>query len=361
MGNNLVTTGLKEPDMYTNAFTYKIKAGNIEIGGGAPVTIQTMWKKPLDGKDITAQLITLKSIGCDIIRFAVPNMESAEMLGNIASSSPMPVVADIHFDYKIALRCMDFNIAKIRINPGNIGPEWKVKEVISKAKDKNVPLRAGINGGSLPPELRNHKDKASAIILAAEQEMELFEKNSFRNAAFSLKSSDVETTIYANELFAGKYRYPLHLGVTEAGPLIEGIVKNTAGLLPLLKKDIGATIRVSLSSRPEDEIVAAKALLYQAGRRKDFVNIVSCPKCGRATFDVHAFLSLVHERINQLRKPVTIAVMGCEVNGPQEAREADIGITGSGNSVVIFRKGEIIKKTNSADAPEEFMKEIESL
>ena len=348
--------------MFTNDQTYQINAGGLQIGGGAPVTIQTMWKKPLSGNEnIIGQLEDLKKIGCDIIRFAVPDTESAELLGIISASSPMPVVADIHFDYKLALRCMDFDIAKIRINPGNIGAEWKIKEVIEKAKDTGIPLRAGINGGSLPVNLRKMTNKAEAIILAAEKEIELFEKYSFTNAVFSLKSSDVETTITANELFAEKYRYPLHLGVTEAGPLIEGVVKNTAGVLPLLKKSIGATIRVSLSSNPSDEIIAGKALLYQAGLRNKYVNIISCPKCGRATFDVHSFLSLVYDKINHISKPVSIAVMGCAVNGPQEAREADLGITGSGNSVVIFKKGEIIKKISSAEAEDEFLKEIGNL
>ncbi|MDX9801325.1 MAG: flavodoxin-dependent (E)-4-hydroxy-3-methylbut-2-enyl-diphosphate synthase [Spirochaetia bacterium] len=348
--------------MYTNSDTVRITAGTLSMGGGAPVSIQTMWKKPLErNEDLLDEIIRLKAIGCDIIRFAVPDVKSAEILGEISKNSPLPLVADIHFDYKIALLCMDYKISKIRINPGNIGSDCKVKEVIEKAKDTTTPLRVGINCGSLTVHLRKNRDKAAAMILAAEKEIELFKKYNFSDAVFSLKSSDVETTIIANELFAEKYRFPLHLGVTEAGPLINGVVKNTAGLLPLLGKNIGATIRISLSSSPEDEIIAGKAILFQAGLRNDFINIVSCPKCGRAEFDVHNFLSKVNGKLNQIKKPVTIAIMGCAVNGPQEAKEADIGITGSGNSVVIFKKGEIIKKTTSNCAEEEFLREIESL
>ena len=339
-----------------------VSVGNIKIGGGAPVSIQTMWKKPLKKEEeIINQLKVLKSLGCDIIRFAVPDNDTAEILGSVAVNSPMPVVADIHFDYKIALKCIDSGIHKIRINPGNIGAEWKIKEVIDKAKDKNIPIRVGINGGSLPVKLRNIKDKAAAMITAAEEEIEILEKYNFRNAVFSLKSSDVATTISVNEMFSEKYSYPLHIGVTEAGPLIDGVVKNSAALLNLLAKDIGSTVRVSLSSTPENEIIAGNSILYEAGKRDNVVNLVSCPKCGRSTFDVHEFISKVYEKIKRIEKHVTISIMGCVVNGPQEAKDADIGITGVGDSIVIFKKGEIIRKTTSQNAEEEFLREIEKL
>lgn len=339
-----------------------VSVGNIKIGGGAPVSIQTMWKKPLKKEEeIINQLKVLKSLGCDIIRFAVPDNDTAEILGSVAVNSPMPVVADIHFDYKIALKCIDSGIHKIRINPGNIGAEWKIKEVIDKAKDKNIPIRVGINSGSLPVKLRNIKDKAAAMITAAEEEIEILEKYNFRNAVFSLKSSDVATTISVNEMFSEKYSYPLHIGVTEAGPLIDGVVKNSAALLNLLAKDIGSTVRVSLSSTPENEIIAGNSILYEAGKRDNVVNLVSCPKCGRSTFDVHEFISKVYEKIKRIEKHVTISIMGCVVNGPQEAKDADIGITGVGDSIVIFKKGEIIRKTTSQNAEEEFLREIEKL
>ena len=348
--------------MFTNKLTNMVSVGNIKIGGGAPVSIQTMWKKPLEkGEDITDQLKAFKDMGCDLIRFAVPDIEAAEILGDVAAKSPMPVVADIHFDYKIALKCIDSGIQKIRINPGNIGTEWKIKEVIDKAKDKNIPIRVGINSGSLPIKLRNNKDKAASMIAAAEEEIEIFEKYNFKNVVFSLKSPDVLTTISVNEMFAEKYKYPLHIGVTEAGPLIDGVVKNSAALLYLLRKDIGSTVRVSLSSTPENEVITGNSILNEAGKRDNVVNIVSCPKCGRATFDVHEFISKIYDKIKKIGKPLTISVMGCVVNGPQEAKDADIGITGVGNSIVIFRKGKIIKKTTSQNAEEEFLREIEKL
>ena len=349
--------------------TYEVNAGGVKIGGNNPISLQTMWKSPLTGqnendlKSILDELIVFKANGCDIIRFAVPDIKSAEILSELSLKSPIPVVADIHFDHKIALRCLDekSGIAKIRINPGNIGAEWKVAEVLNRAIDRNIPIRVGVNGGSLPSSLKNSKDKADAMVKAAEMEIELFEKFNFKNAVFSLKSSDVDITIETNRIFAEKYKYPLHIGVTEAGPLIAGVVKNTAGILTLLKEGIGSTVRVSLSSPPVDEIVAGKSILKLCGEKMNSVNIVSCPRCGRATFDVHSFLSKINKRLNTVQKPVTIAVMGCVVNGPDEAKDADLGITGSGNSVVIFRKGEIIIKTTGKKAEEEFWKEMEKI
>lgn len=349
--------------------TYEINTGGVIIGGNSDISLQTMWKSPLTGLDssgidnILKELEELKAAGCDIIRFAAPDLRSAEILSNLAHKSPLPVVADIHFDYKIALRCLadDSGIAKVRINPGNIGAEWKVEEVLKRAADKNIPIRVGVNGGSLPAELKNEKNIANAMLKAAEMEVEIFEKYSFKNAVFSLKSSDVDSTVEANREFSSRYKYPLHIGVTEAGPLIPGVVKNTAGVLAMLNEGIGSTVRVSLSSPPIDEIEAGKAILKLCGSKKNYVNIVSCPRCGRATFDVHAFLSKINKKLNTIQKPVTAAVMGCIVNGPDEAKHADIGITGSGNSVVIFRKGEIILKTTEEKAEEEFWKVMEKL
>jgi (E)-4-hydroxy-3-methylbut-2-enyl-diphosphate synthase len=348
--------------MFTNKLTNMVLVGNIKIGGGAPVSVQTMWKEPLKkNENIITQLQNLKKLGCDIIRFAVPDINAAEILGTIAAKSPMPIVADIHFDYKIALKCIDSGIHKIRINPGNIGAEWKVKEVIDKAKDKNIPIRVGVNSGSLPVKLRNNKDKVASMILAAEEEIEIFEKYNFKNVLFSLKSPEVAATISVNEMFAKKYSYPLHIGSTEAGPLIDGIVKNSAVLLNLLAKDIGSTVRVSLSSTPENEIIAGNSILHEAGKRDNVVNIVSCPKCARATFDVQDFISKIYDKIKRIEKQITVSIMGCAVNGPQEAKDADIGITGVGNSIVIFKKGEIIRRITSENVEEEFLREIEKL
>ncbi len=349
--------------------TYEINAGGLLIGGKNDVSLQTMWKSPLlnlsgtDYENIINQLKELKDAGCDIIRFAAPDLKSAGILAELSHKSPVPVVADIHFDHKIALKCLEDNsgIAKIRINPGNIGAEWKVAEVLNRAIDRNIPIRVGVNGGSLPESLKKEKNKAEAMIKAAETEIEIFEKYNFKNAVFSLKSSDVDITVDANRIFSNRYKYPLHIGVTEAGPLIPGVVKNTAGILAMLKEGIGSTVRVSLSSPPVDEIEAGKAILKLCGEKQNSVNIVSCPRCGRATFDVHSFLSKINRKLNTLKKPVTVAVMGCIVNGPDEAKDADIGITGSGNSVVIFRKGEIIIKTTEEKAEEMFWKEMENI
>lgn len=340
------------------------------MGHGWPVSIQTMWKDPLPnfyGPDderlhkIAKKIDALKALGCQIIRFAVPNIEAAESLGMLASVSSMPIVADIHFDWRIALRCMDFPIAKVRINPGNIGAEWKVREVAAKALDKGIPIRIGINGGSLPKDLDKEPDRARAALNAATREIEVLESMHFSNIVVSLKLNDPETVIRANELFAAQYPYPLHLGVTEAGPLVAGVVRNTAALVPLLQKDIGATIRVSLSDTMEQEVLAGKEILACAGKKTNGARIVSCPRCGRASFDTHAFTARWMERLYSIPVDISVAVMGCVVNGPGEARHADIGITGSGNSVLLFKHGEIVRRIPIEEADKAFGEELDAL
>lgn len=347
-----------------------VKVGDVLMGHGWPVSIQTMWKDPLPGfygpdderlHTIAKKIDALKAIGCQIIRFAVPDIASAEALGMLASVSSMPVVADIHFDWRIALRCMDFPIAKVRINPGNIGAEWKVREVAAKALDKGIPIRIGINGGSLPKDLDGEPDRALAALKAATREIEVLESMHFSNIVVSLKLNEPETVIRANELFAAQYPYPLHLGVTEAGPLVAGVVRNTAALVPLLKKDIGATIRVSLSDTMEQEVLAGKEILACAGKKMNGARIVSCPRCGRASFDTHAFTARWMERLYSISADISVAVMGCVVNGPGEARHADIGITGSGNSVLIFKHGQIVRRISKEEADRAFGEELEAL
>ncbi|OQB94665.1 MAG: 4-hydroxy-3-methylbut-2-en-1-yl diphosphate synthase [Spirochaetes bacterium ADurb.Bin110] len=347
-----------------------VKVGDVLLGGEWPVHIQTMWKDPLprflSAEDpqlspILTRLSSLKNLGCSIIRFAVPDIEAAESLGILADLSPMPIVADIHFDWRIALRCMDFPIAKIRINPGNIGAEWKVREVATKAKDKGIPIRIGINAGSLPRDLAQEQDVARAAIKAAEREIELLDSMSFDDIVVSLKMNHPDEVVRANEEFSLRYPYPLHLGVTEAGPLVAGIVRNTAALVPLLKKGIGATIRVSLSDSMEQEIIAGKEILACAGKGKHGVRIVSCPRCGRASFDTSAFVSRWMNRLYLLNADISVAVMGCVVNGPGEARQADLGITGAGNSVLIFKHGQIIRRVEREQADIAFEEELEAL
>jgi (E)-4-hydroxy-3-methylbut-2-enyl-diphosphate synthase len=264
----------------------------------------------------------------------------------------MPLCADIHFDYKIALRCLDFPVAKLRINPGNIGAKSRVEQVLSKAAEKKVPIRIGVNAGSLPLSLRGELeegriDRAEALVRAALEELAVFEEGRFFNTAVSMKASGIADTIRANRLFRERSDAPLHIGVTEAGPLVAGTVRNTAALLPLLAEGIGDTIRVSLSDTIENEIIAGREILNAlgdlTGKPGKGAVIVSCPRCGRMGFDTHGFTERWKERLYALDRDCTIAVMGCAVNGPGEAKQADLGITGAGNSILIFRRGRVIR------------------
>ena len=323
-----------------------------------------MWKDRLLRRSLPAvrrELDELSAIGCDLVRFAVPDLESAQLLGELAATTTMPLVADIHFDYRIALACLDHPLAKVRINPGNIGEEWKVREVVSKARDTGIALRIGVNAGSLPRQLQSLKNQAVALLKAAESEMESLERLKFASAVFSLKSSDVDSTIRANVLFSQKYDYPLHIGLTEAGPAIPGIVSNTIGITSLLKKGIGDTVRVSLSATPREEVLTAIEILRAAKVRDQGVRLVSCPRCGRASLDVHAFLEQVSFNIQHIRKPLVIAVMGCAVNGPGEARHADIGIAGAGKMAIIFKAGEVVRRVSHQEAVKAFLEEIEKI
>jgi (E)-4-hydroxy-3-methylbut-2-enyl-diphosphate synthase len=357
------------------------------IGGGSPVVIQTMWKDRLsfsdpegdEGRAAAERIGRLKAMGCGILRFAVPDIGAAETLGRLAAMVSMPLVADIHFDYQIALRCLDFPISKIRINPGNIGGREKVEAVLSKAASKKIPIRIGVNAGSLPQDLRKQVDEglspAEALVLAAERELAIFEDFGFPDALVSLKASSVQETIRANRLLAAKFPgLPLHVGLTEAGPLVAGVVKNTAALVPLLSGGIGDTIRVSLSDTMENEVLAAREILAtaaetaegagktgMAGRlgRGRGVTIVSCPRCGRNSFDTHAFTERWLTRLYSLDKNITVAVMGCAVNGPGEARHADLGITGAGDKALLFRRGKVVRTIDAGEADAAFGEELE--
>jgi (E)-4-hydroxy-3-methylbut-2-enyl-diphosphate synthase len=347
--------------------TRTVKVGKVMVGGDWPVSVQTMWKDPvpLPGspafESAVGRIESLSLLGCDILRFAVPDLASAEALGALAARSVLPLVADIHFDWRIALHCMDFPIAKIRVNPGNIGARWKVAEVVAKAKDKGIPIRIGVNAGSLPEDLRDVKDRAVAVVEAAEREVAVFDELGFTDVVVSMKVSDVDATVEANKRFASRHDIPLHLGVTEAGPLIAGVARNTAALVPLLRENIGSTIRVSLSDSCESEVIAGREILACAGKSRKGVSIVSCPRCGRASFDTHAFTTRWANRLYALTADSTIAVMGCVVNGPGEARHADLGITGAGDKVIIFRKGEIVRTVSPEEADTVFEEELKKL
>ncbi|HDQ13950.1 MAG TPA: flavodoxin-dependent (E)-4-hydroxy-3-methylbut-2-enyl-diphosphate synthase [Sediminispirochaeta sp.] len=344
----------------------KIYVRDLAIGGDAPVSVQTMWKEALPQKmeelrELAARLSAMKSMGCDLVRFAVPDSQAAEALIRLREISPLPLVADIHYDYRLALTCIHGGVDKIRINPGNIGAEWKVRELILAARDREVPIRIGVNSGSLPKKLQAERDVASAMIKAAEQEIEVFERHGFSSLVCSLKASDINTTVAANEGFAARYPIPLHLGVTEAGPLIPGIVKSSVAMVRLLDRGIGNTIRVSLSDSPEKEILTGLEILDAAGMAKKRPKIVSCPRCGRAGFDTHGFVEKISPILYSMDKEVSVAVMGCVVNGPGEARHADLGITGAGREIIIFKHGKILRRVNENRAFEVFVEELKKL
>ncbi|OJF77664.1 MAG: 4-hydroxy-3-methylbut-2-en-1-yl diphosphate synthase [Treponema sp. CETP13] len=334
----------------------------VTFGGDSPITIQTMWKESilpvLDSEDflfdILRRINELQSLGCDVLRFAVPDMESATALNKIAERTTMPLVADIHFDYRLALACLDGSVAKIRINPGNIGSKENVKKVVDKCREKGVAIRIGVNTGSLPKELYSKINsgeltRAQALLQTAEKEIAYFKELNFDQVLVSMKSSDVQETIDANEAFAREFDYPLHIGVTEAGPLIGGLVKSTLAFSYLLKEHIGSTVRVSLSNTPINEIIAGKEILRECGFRSGGVRIVSCPRCGRVGFDVHGFVERWQNELLSINKNITVAVMGCIVNGPGEGKHADLGICGAANSVLIFKHGEIVHRITNND------------
>jgi (E)-4-hydroxy-3-methylbut-2-enyl-diphosphate synthase len=328
----------------------------------------------LENDTLVRRIETLGSMGCGCLRFAVPDLQTAEILGRLSEMVSMPLVADVHFDSKIALRCMDFPIAKIRINPGNLGGIKKTRAVLEKAAFKNVPIRIGINAGSLPADLRGRveqgMDTAEALVLTARRELAIFKEYGFADYVVSMKASRIADTIKANRILSGFTDAPLHLGVTEAGPLATGVARNTAALLTLLAEGIGDTIRVSLSDTIENEVIAGREIIRAAAELAAIenastarliqrgVNIVSCPRCGRHGFDTHGFTARWMPRLYALEKEITVAIMGCEVNGPQEAKNADIGITGVGDKVLIFRKGKIIRTIAAAEADSAFEEEL---
>ncbi|MDR3192112.1 MAG: (E)-4-hydroxy-3-methylbut-2-enyl-diphosphate synthase [Treponema sp.] len=368
----------------------------VYVGGGHPVVIQTMWKDRLSFADLEgkageatlARIGRLKKMGCGLLRFAVPDREAAEVLGKLAGMVSLPLVADIHFDYRIALRCLDFPIAKIRINPGNIGSPGKVEAVLSKARAGGRPIRIGVNAGSLPQDLRRRVDRgdmesARALVEAAERELAVFRQSGFSDVLVSMKASGIADTIKANRILAQREGAggssgvagnsaelpPLHIGVTEAGPLIAGVTRSALALGALLAEGIGDTIRVSLSDTMENEVIAGREILRAVPEIAPSpgtlpcggVRIVSCPRCGRHGFDTHGFTERWLPRLYSLDRDITVAVMGCVVNGPGEARHADLGITGAGDRVLIFRHGEVIRTIGAGEADKAFEEELERL
>ncbi len=327
--------------------TRQIHVGGIPIGGGAPVVIQSMLNT--DTCDVPACLEQIKKLqiaGCQIARLAVPNMASARAFADICKESPLPLVADIHFDYQLAIAAAQGGAAKIRINPGNIGGEDRVKAVVEVCKEKNIPIRIGVNGGSLDKELlaKYGHPTAEALVESAFGHIALLEKYDFYDTCVSMKSSNVPAMVAAARLFRQRCDYPIHIGVTETGPVRMGLMKSAMGIGALLLDGIGDTIRVSLTDDPVEEVYAAQDILKAAGLRKEGVNIISCPTCGRTKIDLISLVNQVDKALKDCKKPLTVAVMGCIVNGPGEAREADIGIAGGDGWGTIFEKGEIVDK-----------------
>ena len=344
--------------------TRQINVGGVLIGGGAPVVIQSMLNtKTTDVEGSLQQLKALKTAGCQVARLAVPNMEAARGFAEICKESPLPLVADIHFDYKLAIAAAEGGAAKIRINPGNIGGEDRVEAVVAVCKEKKIPIRIGVNGGSLDKKLleKYGHPTAEALVESAFSHLELLEKFGFYDTCLSMKSSTVPTMVAAARLFRSKCDYPLHIGVTETGPVRMGLMKSSMGIGALLLDGIGDTIRVSLTDDPVEEIYAAKDILKAAGLRKEGVNIISCPTCGRTQIDLIGLVNQVDEALKDCEKPITVAVMGCIVNGPGEAREADIGIAGGDGCGMLFEKGEQVEKLPYEELLPALLRRIEKL
>ena len=344
--------------------TRQIQVGNVKIGGGAPVVIQSMLNtKTTDVAASLNQIRQLKAAGCQIARLAVPNMESARTFAEICAESELPLIADIHFDYKLAIAAAEAGASKIRINPGNIGGEDRVKAVVDVCKDKHIPIRIGVNGGSLDKRLleKYGHPTAEALVESAFEHLELLEKFGFYDTCLSMKSSTVPTMVAACRLFRSKCDYPLHIGVTETGPVKQGLIKSAMGIGALLLDGIGDTIRVSLTDDPVEEVYAAMDILKAAGLRKEGVNIVSCPTCGRTRIDLIGLVNQVDAALKDCEKPITVAVMGCVVNGPGEAREADIGIAGGDGWGMIFEKGEQVEKLPYEELLPALLKRIEQM
>ena len=342
----------------------KIEVGGIPIGGGAPVVIQSMLNtKTTDVEGSLNQIKALQTAGCQIARLAVPNMEAARSFAEICKESTLPLVADIHFDYKLAIAAAEGGAAKIRINPGNIGGEDRVKAVVDVCRERKIPIRIGVNGGSLDKRLleKYGHPTAEALVESAFEHLELLEKQSFYDTCVSMKSSNVPTMVKAARLFRERCDYPIHIGVTETGPVRQGLIKSAMGIGALLLDGIGDTIRVSLTDDPVEEVYAAKDILKAAGLRKEGVNIISCPTCGRTRIDLIGLVNKVDEALKDCRKPITVAVMGCVVNGPGEAREADIGVAGGDGWGMIFEKGEQVEKLPYDELLPALLKRIENL
>ena len=350
--------------MITRRISRTVKAGNVEIGGNSKITVQSMLNVPAENVEGNVrQALELEKAGCEIVRLTVPNKEAVKTLYAVKNAVSIPVVADIHFDYKCALESVEAGVDKIRINPGNIGSDDRIKAVADACKLHNIPIRIGVNSGSLEKDLLAKYGSVTpeALCESALRHASLLEKFDFNDIVISIKSSNVQTMTAAYRLVAEKCDYPLHLGVTEAGTRRMGIIKSSAGIGALLLDGIGDTIRVSLTADPVSEIAAGFDILKAVGIKTDCPQIVSCPTCGRTKIDLIGLAEKIEERLQGCNKPIKVAVMGCVVNGPGEAKEADIGVAGGDGCGMLFKHGEILRKVKEDEIVEELLKEIESL
>lgn len=339
-----------------------VKIGNIAIGGGNRIAIQSMTTTvPSDVEKTVSQITELEQAGCDIVRVTVPTIDDAKYIDKIKEKITIPLVADIHFDYKIALECIERGIDKIRINPGNIGDRNRVKILAEKANEKNIPIRIGVNSGSVDKEIldKYKAPTADALVESALKEVKILEECDFSNIVLSLKASNVITTVEAYRKISDKVSYPLHIGVTEAGSEYSGLVKSSVGLGSLILDDIGDTMRVSLTAEPVKEIYAAREILKACGKINGGINIVSCPTCGRCNYNLIETVKKIEDLTKNINKNLTVAVMGCVVNGPGEAKEADLGVAGGLNECILFKKGQLVRKIPFENLLEELMKEID--
>jgi len=343
--------------------TREINLGGVRIGGGGPIIVQSMTNTDTRDVDRTvSQIKRLEEAGCEIVRVAVPNRDAAEILDKIKKRISIPLIADIHFDYRLALKAIDRGADGIRINPGNIGDRWKVEEVVKAARDRGIPIRIGVNAGSLKKDIMKKDGHIpSALVKSAEEELSILEDMGFRDIKVSLKASNVLTTIEAYRLFSDRFDYPLHIGISEAGPIFSGSVKSAVGLGILLSEGIGDTIRVSLTADSVEEVRVAYEILRALNLRRHGVNIISCPTCGRCEIDLIGLVREVEKRLMGVKKPLDVAIMGCVVNGPGEAKEADVGIAGGKGIGILFRKGEVIKKIRENELVDAIVEEVKNL
>lgn len=342
----------------------QVKVGNITVGGGSPVSVQSMLCKPAENiEQNIEQAKELENAGCQIIRASVPTLESVKLIEELKNSVSVPIVADIHFDYRIALACADAGVDKIRINPGNIGSEDRVKAVATSCKNKNIPIRIGVNSGSVEKELlaKYGSPTPQAMAESAMNHVKLLEKYDFNDIVISIKSSNVQNMVESYRVIAKQCDYPLHLGVTEAGTERMATIKSSMGIGSLLVDGIGDTIRVSITGDPVREVYAGFDILKAAGIKTDCPQIVSCPTCGRTKIDLVSIVNEVEDRLRECKKPITVAIMGCVVNGPGEAKEADIGIAGGVGEGLIFKHGEVLRKVKEEDLVNELINEIERI